>query len=90
MRNEVKRAQEGTFSCTNVDAVPNPNPDPINSIPRNQDIPGLEELLRKFEDVFPADLQAELPVELEFEIKIPVKPGTTPLSQAPYSISESA
>eukprot|EP00961_Rhodomonas_salina_P156978 2113203-Rhodomonas_salina.1 len=77
-KNEAKRAQEGTFSRTNVDAVPNPNPDPINSIPQSQDIPGLEELLREFEDVLTADLQAELPVELEFEMKIPIKPGTTP------------
>eukprot|EP00961_Rhodomonas_salina_P013984 187328-Rhodomonas_salina.1 len=29
---------------------------------------------REFEDVFPADLSAELQVELEFEMKIPVKP----------------
>eukprot|EP00961_Rhodomonas_salina_P189828 2561128-Rhodomonas_salina.1 len=73
-----------------MDAVPNPNPDPINSIPRGEDVPGLEELLREFEDVFPADLPAELPVEREFEMKIPIKPGTTPPSQAPYSILESA
>eukprot|EP00961_Rhodomonas_salina_P014411 193240-Rhodomonas_salina.1 len=52
-KNEAKRAQEGTQSSPNVDAVPSPN--------QTQDIPGLEELLREFEDVFPADLPAELP-----------------------------
>eukprot|EP00961_Rhodomonas_salina_P137787 1853323-Rhodomonas_salina.3 len=53
-------------------------PDQLSKIPHAEDVPGLRELLEEFQDVFPDDLPAWLPVEREFEMKIPINPGSTP------------
>eukprot|EP00961_Rhodomonas_salina_P090198 1213080-Rhodomonas_salina.2 len=51
---------------------------------------GIKELLSEYEDVFPADLHHELPPEREFNMRIPIKPGSTPPNKAPYRLSEDA
>lgn len=61
----------------------------IHSIPRTHNIPELEKLIKKYEDLFPADLPTLLP-DREFEMKIPVQPGSTPPAQAPYRPSVEA
>ncbi len=63
---------------------------PLDDIPRAKGCKELENLLREFRDVFPADLPAELPPEREFDMKIPLKPGNIPPCQAPYRTSNEA
>jgi len=61
--------------------------DPISQIPRRQGVAALEEILREFESVFPADLPIGSLVDREISLKIPIKPGFTPPIQAPYRAS---
>ena len=50
----------------------------------------LERILERHMDVFPEDLPTDLPVEREIAMRIPVKEGMSPPSQAPYRVSEDA
>ena len=59
----------------------------IHQIPREEDNPELEELLRKFASVFPVDLPKNDLVDREISLRIPLKPGTEPPCQAPYRAS---
>ena len=65
------------------------NTGPLSQIPRGS-LPGLDQVLKEFADVFPEDLPCELPPDREFNMKIPIKPGCHPTHQAPYRISDKA
>eukprot|EP00961_Rhodomonas_salina_P063188 848975-Rhodomonas_salina.1 len=78
------KSKEDVAPVLNPNLDPKAKPDPLNKIPHAEDVPGLLELLEEYQDVFPEDLPAALPVERQFEMKIPitVKQGSTPPSQA--------
>eukprot|EP00961_Rhodomonas_salina_P025486 343774-Rhodomonas_salina.2 len=84
--------QSGAQPSTKLggDAPPEEPEDPISKIPRAPDVPGLDSLLYEYADVFPADLPTELPVKREFDMLIPIKPGSAPTNQQPYRISAEA
>ena len=63
--------------------------DPTSFIPRGP-VKGLDQLLQEFADVFPDDLPCDLPPDREFNMKIPIKPGSHPTHQAPYRVSDQA
>ncbi len=63
---------------------------PLDQIPRPKGISGLEELRHKYQDVFPEDLPAKLPLEREISMRIPVQVGSIPPCQAPYRVHEEA
>ena len=62
---------------------------PISHLPRGH-LPGLDEVLTSYVDVFPEDLPCDLPPDRDFNMKIPIKPGHHPTHQAPYRLSEQA
>lgn len=64
--------------------------DPLAKISRPSGMPGLEALLERYRDVFPADLPPHLPPEREINMRIPIKPGNSPPAQAPYRVHEDA
>jgi hypothetical protein len=61
-----------------------------STIPKTEGVPALDKLLSEYADVFPDDLPHDLPQEREFSMRIPIKPGCQPTSQAPYRISAEA
>ena len=61
----------------------------LTQIPRGT-LPGLDQVLKEFADVFPEDLPCELPIDRDFNMKIPIKPGCQPTHQAPYRLSNQA
>lgn len=67
-----------------------PEDDPLDKIPRTRGIEELENLLREFRDVFPADLPAESPPPREISMKIELRDGADPPAQAPYRVSDEA
>eukprot|EP00961_Rhodomonas_salina_P013875 185713-Rhodomonas_salina.1 len=103
-KKRAERSRESGGSSSGTKAVPNPNLErgargpvdrpaegkPKVEIPHSSGIPGLEELLQEYADVFPEDLPAELPIKREFEMKIPLKPDAQPQSQVLHWISSSA
>ncbi len=63
---------------------------PLDKVPVDPSFEGIKDILFEYLDVFPADLPTELPPDREFNMKIPIKPGSTPPNKAPYRISEDA
>ena len=64
-----------------------PGGGPEGKIKRPPNNPKLDQILTEYSDIFPEDLPHELPPEREFNMKLPIKPGSTPPNQAPYRIS---
>eukprot|EP00961_Rhodomonas_salina_P218407 2951244-Rhodomonas_salina.1 len=62
----------------------------LDKVPVDPSFEGIREILFEYLDVFPADLPTEVPPEREFNMKIPIKPGSIPPNKAPYRISEDA
>ncbi len=61
--------------------------DPLEKFSRPSGLPALDKLLLEFQDVFPEDLPAETPLELEIT---PSNQGSKPPHQAPYQVPPGA
>ena len=88
-RIQKQRDEDAAHCPTGGGNTSNTNTDPLSQIPQGP-LPGLEQVLKEFADVFPEDLPCQLPPDREFNMKIPIKPGCHPTHQAPYRISEKA